>query len=403
MDIDTGRGSSTSTAQQYWLSTERQKDLFSGQFVPLVDAARNKQKEETEEAISSKQLILRLERELQLELPVNSSIHHEQECKRGVKATFCQHSVDHGKYSVVPLFCGLGKCASSETRNSERRSNRFLYGKNDRISEENGEVTRLGVSKLVNNFDLGVMVFTIPEHLRKICSSVEYIKRWHKACLDILLRILRKNGAKESSLYAIKLYLHPNGEDSSVWKPHLNYLFPLCHWTNGKIYRQKSYIPHSWLKGSYWREEYRKAIEKEFGFPIFDEGDEKELNFFYEVRVEPERKAHAIRYFSRQFSGYTLINGQRFNPRNIGLLSPKRAGDLEEILGQLPAGQGAAEYCRHGSDGDPCQWKAVVANNEAELDDVLKRFGISSLCSREGPLKPHVGQGIAGKDPPLSL
>lgn len=365
-----------SPSSQYELEPASQFDWVAGRHVPRLSVERVTQT--PTQSTDARQTVLRLTRELQLQLPVERSIHSNGECQRGVKATWCQHTKEKHSVTVVPLFCGKGNCKKSEQRNGNRRVDRLLNGLTEKVNDM-GELKSLGINKLVSAYDLGVMVFTLPAHLRLLLSSTEYLNRWNRACYKLLVRMLRKNSASKEAIYAVKCYLHPTNDEGKEYKPHLNYIFPLVYLKDGKAYKQKSYFPRSWLKETYWREEYKKEVEKEFGFSIFEGLEEKEVNFFYEVRSKDHEKYHAIKYFSRQFSGFTKLNGKRWNPRSLGLLSPKHVADLQQLLELVPDVPAYAKRCTVGTaQNEPCEWRELVADNEAALAGALKRAGFSA-------------------------
>ena len=383
-------------SSQYELEAASQWDWVAGKHVPRLSLERVNQT--PKQPRDNRQKVLQLTEELQLALPVDQSIHHHGECQRGVKATWCQHSKEKKDVTVVPLFCGKGKCKKSEQRNGNRRVDRLLNGKTEKITEL-GELKTLGINKLVSNYDLGVMVFTLPAHLRLLLSSTEYLNRWNRACYRLLVKMLRKNGASKDAIYPVKCYLHPTNDEGEEYKPHLNYIFPLVYLKEGKAFKQKSYFPRSWFRETHWREEYKKEVEKEFGFSIFEGLEEKELNFFYEVRTKDHEKYHAIKYFSRQFSGFTQLNGKRWNPRNLGLLSPKHVDDLQQLLELVPDVPAYAERCQAGTTrNEPCDWRELVADNEGELAGALVRAGFEWY-------RPYVQErtqyGVQAQAPPL--
>lgn len=386
-----------SPSSQYELEPASQLDWVAGKYVPRLSVERVHQT--PTQSTDARQTVLQLTRELQLQLPVERSVHSKGECQRGVKATWCQHTKEKHSVTVVPLFCGKGSCKKSEQRNGNRRVDRLLNGKTEKITEL-GELKSLGINKLVAAYDLGVMVFTLPEHLRLLLSSTEYLNRWNRACYKLLVRMLRKNGANKKALYAVKCYLHPTNDEGKEYKPHLNYIFPLVYLKDGKAYKQKSYFPRSWFKETYWREEYKKEVEKELGFSIFEGLEEKEVNFFYEVRSKDHEKYHAIKYFSRQFSGFTQLNGKRWNPRSLGLLSPKHVADLQQLLELAPDVPAYAERCTVGTaHNEPCDWRELVADNEAALAGALERAGFNRTCHQY--LEERTQYEGHGTDPPF--
>lgn len=367
---------SPSSSSQYELEEPVQFDWVHGKAVPRLAARSQGYDTPNRASTDPRQSVLQLTKSLQLSLPVDRSVHGDGSCQRGVKATYCQHTVDRKDVTIVPLYCGKASCKKSEQRNGNRRAKRLLHGEKEKISEE-GEIKKLGIWKMISNFDLGVMVFTLPEHLRLLLSSTEYLSKWNKVCQSILTRMLIKNGSKQDANYAIKVYLHPTNDEGVEYKPHLNFLFPLAYESGGKLYKQRSFFPKSWFTDPYWRNEYKQEVEKAFGFKLFTDSEDRELNFFYEIRTKDYEKFHAVKYFSRQFSGFTLLNGKRFNPRGLGLLSPKRSELLGKLLDQLPDVSEVAEQCDHGRKLEvACNWRDVHGDTEEAVIASLVRVGV---------------------------
>lgn len=345
------------------------------------------------------QFFLGLLKEEQISLPLPSPKHTEEECKRGYIARFCcEHNKDQSKAEVTPLYCGKLSCKPSSHSLGNRRLKHLIDG----TKKVNGE--SLGFKKLIEHYNLSVWVFTLPQHLRHLLYETKYLNAWNRANIRFLGEVYRANGMNKRGVLPIKCFFHPNGDlNPEEYKPHLNYLIPNVYCANGKIYKLKSYFPSYFFKERTWRYRYRQCVEEELGFSLFEGMEEKELNFFHEVRETKEERLHACTYFSRIFPNFARLNrGKLFNPRNIGLLNSKNANMLAYVLSQLDEVKGDSCSGIKGVDTSACEWIGITAVTEEALADSLTRWW--HLRNVQKTANRHAATGVRSTaDPPLPL
>lgn len=401
------------SVRQYLLSPVRQVGLF-GTVDPILDEvsveAINVETpridKTTEEKREQKELpLFSVVNQLKLKFPEASPKHLEGECSTGFFARVCQHT-EHEHFVAGKMYCGRQDCEPSSNRNSSRRFDKLFYGDKESLSEETGELKKLGISKLVENFDTIWFVFTVPDHLHILLFSTDYLNRMHRAAYKVVRKMLEANGIPDDgkTLVPIKGYFHPNGDkDGDKFKPHLNYGVVNCFYRDGRLIGGKRYFSKKWFEEETFRDLYLEELNKEFGFNIWEGYDKKPLNFFVEIRKKEEvqKVMHSWSYFSRVFPNFTrLHNGRRFLPKSLSLLAPKNVSKLKEVLDKLPETSRSVPNCGKGTVEEPCSFIVLAAKSEEELKKSLLRFkGASASPSilKIGQLKP-VYQGLEPPD-----
>ena len=361
------------------LNEERQYDFISGSYVPAVESLETPA-EDVPEKQGENLSLFNLVRQLQIKFPEYRSRHSNGECANGYFVKVCQHT-EENNVVAGKVYCHRQDCEVSYTRNSNARFNSLFYGKRDSLDNETGEIEKLGIAKLAENFDTIWVVFTLPKHLHNLLASVDYLQKWHKACYRVIRFMLERNGIPandKATLVPIKQYFHPNGDkDPSVYLPHLNYGILNCFYRDGKLFAGKRYFSRKWFEDGTFRRIYLEEVNKEFGFNIWEGMEEKQLDMHVEVRKRenPAEVIHSLSYFSTIFPGFTRLHeGKRFLPKSLGLLSPRNFSKLKEVLRSLPEISRIKPSCGNGSPEDPCEFRIFTSQNEEGLKTAIRLY-----------------------------
>lgn len=361
------------------LNEERQYDFISGSYVPAVEPVGVPAEDEPEQQGENLPLF-NLVRQLKIKFPKYHSKHSKGECANGYFVRVCQHT-EENNIVAGKVYCHRQDCEVSSSRNSNVRFNSLFYGKRDSLDKDTGEIEKLGIAKLAENFDTIWVVFTLPKHLHKLLASVDYLQKWHKACYRVIRFMLEKNGIpanEKATLVPIKQYFHPNGDrEPETYLPHLNYGILNCFYRNGKLFTGKRYFSRKWFEDGTFRKLYLDEVNKEFGFDIWEGMQEKQLDMHVEVRKRenPAEVIHSWSYFSRVFPGFTRLHeGKRFLPKSLGLLSPRNFSKLKEALRNLPEISRIKPSCGKGTVECPCEFRVLTSQNEEGLKSAIRLY-----------------------------
>jgi hypothetical protein len=375
--------SAPQSSQFLLLNGERQYDYIAGKYLPAVEPV--KVPVEVPEKENTSLPLFNLVRQMGIHFPKPHGIHRNGECSNGYFVKVCQH-IQEKDVTVGKVYCHRQDCEVSQHRNSNVRFNSLFYGKRDSLDNETGEIEKLGIAKLAENFDTIWVVFTLPKHLHHLLASVDYLQKWHKACYRVIRFMLEKNGIPandKATLVPIKQYFHPNGDKApSVYLPHLNYGIINCFYRNGKLFAGKRYFSKKWFTEGTFREAYLEEVNKEFGFNIWEGMEEKQLDMHVEIRKRenPAEVIHSWGYFSRIFPSFTRLHeGKRFLPKSLGLLSPRNTGKLKEVLRNLPEIERLRPSCGQGTIEKPCEFRVLNSVTEEGVKIAMRLFRSGGL------------------------
>jgi hypothetical protein len=317
----------------------------------------------------------------QLPLPLPSihapnGDHAHADCLRGFSIGQC---VLHDELPTLKQeTCGRQRCDSSWKSNTLERARDAHNGTAD------DEAERLALRHFGGRLPLGVFVFTLPAHVAARAVG-DQLKRWRRAMGDVAVEILRAQCGHNDALFYGRSWLHPVGEaevpatsddvsqarsslrkkDGQHYHPHENVLIPLaCLVPGARTYvrRLNPKLPREWLGSDGWVSKRLCAIVRDvFGVRV------DVINWFYEFRVKPEHKAHALKYFARVFPEWAAHPDVPLRPRAFGLAHWKQKEHLREVLAgaecvPLPEWGACPECAKNGE----CGLHNVVGASESE-------------------------------------
>ena len=290
---------------------------------------------------------------------------------RGFHASTCPEHPE-AKPTVHPHVCGVQNCLSSREANSKERARDAWNGTAD-------EGERVGLRHF--SVPWGIFVWTLPEQLRGLCVG-RRLSKFRKAAQEMTQEVLQRHGAGEAEFYG-RSWLHPVGEaelpaatghvpmqhvqeDGTTYKPHENVLVPLVHYRGGAAHRLRPHLPKSWLGEDGWvQEAWRKKLVEVFGQWWPTGTPPPTVNWFYEYRDTVEEKKHALRYFSRVFTGWGGHKDVSCRPRAWGLAHWKKKEKLLELVGELVTEDEFAS-CPHSTRAAPCPPPLTVGASTEE-------------------------------------
>lgn len=372
------------SSQFLLLNEERQYDFLAGSYLPAVEPSVSVPAGEAspewpfEDDEQKNSTLFNTVRQLKIKFPKPHGKHSEGECANGYFVKVCQHSSEN-EITTGKVYCHNQDCEVSANRNGNVRFNSLFYGKRESLDVETGELEKLGIAKLAENFDTLWFVATAPKHLHRLLGSVEYLQAMHRAAIFTVKSMLEKIGIPafdKAVSVPIKMYFHPAGDKNpDEYLPHLNYGVLNCFLKDGKLYSGKRYIPRKWFTSDYFRELYLQKLNEYLGFDIWEGLQKRQLDFNVSVRKkeEPERVMHSWAYFSRIFPKFVrLHDGKRFLPKSLGLLAPANTERLKEVLKSLPEVQRLQPNCGKGIANDPCNFTVLTSVTEDGLKAAIR-------------------------------
>lgn len=162
-----------------------------------------------------------------------------------------------------------------------------------------GEVHKSRVHSLINRFDvekynLRQFVFTVPESLRESCKSRQSLDWLFGAARQVIERhfgqaTLDKHGhvKKWKLVNGVIAYLHVFGEQTGVFKPHINIHIIENSEVKLKLSEtQLNSIKKLWLK----------KLQVKFGY------QSEVINVYYSFRIGVKKVVHALKYMARPWN-----------------------------------------------------------------------------------------------------
>lgn len=281
------------------------------------------------------QLPLPLER---MHLPVSEGV-PPHDCVRGFRIGGCPHHdlADMQKVKVKAETCARQRCESSRYSNTIERAGDCWDG-TARTDGKADLLKRRGLRHF-GAMPWGVFVFTVPPELRPLCVGAR-LRKWRQAMGVLSMRVMQRHAGSELVEFYGRGWLHPVGdakgteddleqlEDGQAYHPHENIFIPLVGWDTRyeRPKRVEAVLPSHWLGASGWvNEELVRIYRAIFG------SSPAVVNWFYEYRGTPAKKAHALKYFARVFPQWARHPEVALRPRAFGLAHWKKKEQLYAI------------------------------------------------------------------------
>ena len=315
------------------LAHERQLTL-EGRSEPLlaVDAfhARADAPESKDAYAAQAELFGWPQAELKFHEPVDGKV--PSECLRGWKRKGDLHSINPSGRRV-PECCGVQRCESSKESNDSERARDVWNGSKPKKKggAQYGWRHVLGGAALaqvgsLKAAALGVLVVTLPPHLRPSkVDAKKKLKLWERKAYAALCQVLQGHIARAGAQFYVRAHIHPCGEDSTQWKPHLN--FTVACWsvdTNGE--NAKRFNPYLDLTEN----GPLKTAMREVQARVFGDGENAQCFWKYE-QTEPEKR-HQASYVPRTFPQWAHLG---LRPASYGLAHAKNRPALVAALADL--------------------------------------------------------------------
>jgi len=205
---------------------------------------------------------------------------------------------------AVPECCNLQRCESSEQANSSERA-RDLW---DGTSDDEGE--RIGLRHVTGEAELGVLVATLPPHLRPGGADVvevrRLVNRYMRAVCEQVCGYLQRHTRRPDAQFYVRGYVHPCGEDPSQWKPHINLMIPAWFFSpsEGRARHFKPFLDVEALR----------ACVSAAQLEVFGDGSSPQC--FWKYEQEHGGKRHQAKYVARVFPRWAHM---KFRPSTFGL------------------------------------------------------------------------------------
>ena len=314
------------------LAVERQ-DTIEGRSEPLlaVDAfhARADAPEPQDAYAAQAELFGWPQAELKFHEPVDGKV--PSECLRGWRDKVEAHAKNSAPHSV-PECCGVQRCESSkESNDSERARDVWNGSKPKKGGTQLGWRHVLGGAALAQVASLkaaalGVLVVTLPPHLRPSkADAKKKLKRWEREAYAALCEVLQGRVARAGAQFYVRAHIHPCGEDSTQWKPHLN--FTVAGWSvdaNGE--NAKRFNPYLDLTEN----GPLKTAMREVQARVFGDGENAQCFWKYEQAELGKR--HQASYVPRTFPQWAHLG---LRPASYGLAHAKNRPVLVKALADL--------------------------------------------------------------------
>lgn len=240
------------------------------------------------------------------------------DCLKGWKVKSDAHAVDDS-VRVLPECCNRQKCSSSEKANSSERA-RDLW---DGTSDDEGE--RIGLRHAVGEAELGVLVATLPPHLRPGGDALEVrqlVNVFARAVYENVCGYLRRHVRRDDAAFYVRSYVHPCGENAEQWKPHVNLMIPAWFFSpsEGRARHFKPFLDVAALR----------ACVSAAQLEVFGDGSSPQC--FWKYEQDEAGKRHQAKYVARVFPSFAHM---KFRPATYGLSHPKNRDVLRAALDSL--------------------------------------------------------------------
>lgn len=306
----------------------------------------------------------------QAELPLHQTddgkIHPD--CLRGWVAKTDEHARDGASEArVVPQCCGRQRCQCSKDGNDAERSRDRWNGTKRR--KTTGE--RIGLRHVIGDAALGVLVVTLPPHLRPSATKAKaQLSEWGRQAYAALREVLRAKVGYADAEFWVRCDWHPCGENAQQWKPHLNFMVAGWAWLPSKG-AAKRFSPH--LELSALREAMSEVQARVFG-------DGENSNCHWQYHQTEGEKRHQAAYVPRTFPEWAHL---RLRPVPYGLAHPKNRRLVVEALESLK-GQALSVWAhtelREGLEPAPITGRGST-QEEARANLERAREWHRSMCS----------------------
>ena len=258
----------------------------------------------------------------QPELPFHPKIDGEvnPDCLRGWRAKADAHA-KNSEVRVVPECCGVQRCDSSQEGNDSERARDVWNGTKPKKGG-----TRIGWRHTLGEAALGVLVVTLPPHLRPSkADAKKKLKLWEREAYAALRESLSPHTKRDGSQFYVRAHIHPCGKDPTQWKPHLN--FTVSGWSvdaSGK--NAKRFNPYLDLTEN----GPLKTAMREVQARVFGDGENAQC--FWKYEQDELGKRHQASYVPRTFPQWAHLG---LRPASYGLAHAKNRPVLVKALEDL--------------------------------------------------------------------
>ena len=270
----------------------------------------------------------------QAELPFHPKIDGQvnPDCLKGWRAKADSHA-KNSQVHAAPECCGVQRCESSKEGNDSERARDVWNGSKPKKKggTQYGWRHVLGSAALaqvgsLKAAALGVLVVTLPPHLRPSkVDAKKKLKRLEREAYAALCRVLQGHIARAGAQFYVRAHIHPCGEDSTQWKPHLN--FTVACWSvdaNGE--NAKRFNPYLDLTEN----GPLKTAMREVQARVFGDGENAQCFWKYEQKDLGKR--HQASYVPRTFPQWAHLG---LRPASYGLAHAKNRPVLVNALADL--------------------------------------------------------------------